>query len=460
MAEDEIGQYERNRINMRKNKFPEDFLWGTSTSAYQIEGGWREDGKGLSIWDTFSHTPGKIRNGQNANTACDFYHRYREDVRLMNKLGYRAFRLSISWSRVLPTGRGKVNRRGIEFYRNLLEELKSNDISPAVTLYHWDLPQALEDEGGWRNRETAQAFARYAELCYRELGDLVDYWITLNEPSVVSYLGHLSGVMAPGMKDLKAAFQTIHHLNLAHGLSVKTLREIDPLRRIGTTIDRFIAEPENPENKENIRAKRACDELYYYVFLDPLFLGDYPASFYETIQRQNLDISIPDGDLETINRKIDFVGLNYYSRMIVKPDQNSPLGFRETFGPLEKTEMGWEIYPEGLYHALLDIKRRYGNMPIFITENGRASADSVENGKVNDADRIDYLQKHLEVCLKAIKEGIDLRGYYHWSFMDNFEWAFGFEKRFGLVYVNFKTLERIPKDSAFWYSGFIRNNSL
>ena len=265
--------------------FPKDFLWGTATSAYQIEGAWNADGKGLSVWDTFSHTKNKIINNDNADKACDFYNQYSKDIDLMSDLGYRALRLSISWPRIYPDGSGQVNMKGLDFYRNILKLLKSKNIATVVTLYHWDLPQSLEDKGGWRNRYTVDAFINYAQTCFEELDSLVDYWITFNEPSVIAYMGHFTGEMAPGLKDLGAAIRTIHHLNIAHGMAVKKLRQIKPSSKIGMAIDRPIAVPVNPENKSDQYARRVADELYYYVFTDPSLIGDYPASFYEIIQR-------------------------------------------------------------------------------------------------------------------------------------------------------------------------------
>lgn len=303
------------------------------------------------------------------------------------------------------------------------------------------------------------AFVRFAETCFIELDDFVDYWITLNEPSVISYMGHLTGEMAPGLKDLGAAIGTIHNLNVAHGMAIKKLREIKPNSKIGMAIDRPIAQALDSEKTSDLYAKRVADELYYYVFTDPSLIGDYPASFYEVIQRNKLDVIVSDQDLDLIYGKPDFLGLNYYTRIIVENDQNSPLHFRVVEGPLEKTEMGWELYPEGLFYAMNDILKRYGDIPILITENGRSNKDILEDNQINDSERISYLKDHIDICKKGIESGINLIGYLHWSFMDNFEWTYGYSRRFGLVYVDFKTGKRIPKRSAFVYSELIRKYS-
>ena len=440
--------------------FPKDFLWGTATSAYQIEGAWNLGGKGISVWDTFSHTDGNIYNNQNGDNACDFYRFYKKDIDLMSELGYKALRLSISWTRIYPDKRGKINKKGIEYYRNVLRLLKERNIVTVVTLYHWDLPQFLENEGGWRNRATVDAFVKYAETCFIELDDFADYWITFNEPSVISYMGHFTGEMAPGLKDLEAAIGTIHNLNIAHGMAIKKLREIRPNSKIGMAIDRPIAEALDPEKISDLYAKRVADELYYYVFTDPSLLGDYPASFYEVIQRNKLDVVVSEKDLDLIYGKPDFLGLNYYTRIIVESDQDSPLHFSVVEGPLEKTEMGWELYPDGLFHAMNDIRKRYGDIPILITENGRSSKDILKDNQIDDSERISYLIDHIEICKKGIESGINLIGYLHWSFMDNFEWVYGYSRRFGLVYVDFKTGKRIPKRSAFIYSDIIRKYSI
>jgi beta-glucosidase len=444
---------------VNSNIFPQEFVWGTATSAYQIEGAWNRDGKGMSIWDTFSHTPGKVKNGDTGDVACNFYNLYKEDIKLMKGLGYKAFRMSISWPRILPEGIGEVNKKGIEFYKKVLKELKDNDIITTVTLYHWDLPQALQDKGGWKSREVAEAFSEYADLCFKELGDLVDYWITFNEPFVTAFPGYLFGNMAPGIKDINAVLLTVHNLNLAHGLAVKKFRKYDFNSKIGTANCRSWAVPDNLQSPGDIYAARYADEMYYFSFMDPVMLGQYPSSYYETICRFKLNIIVSEEDLEIISQKIDFIGLNYYTRMLIRYDREAPLGFSEAKDPLEKIEMGNEVYPDGLYYILKDLGKRYDGMPIYITENGRATTDKVLDGKVDDQNRIEYLKQHIEVCAKAIKEGVNLRGYFVWSFMDNFEWAHGYTKRFGLVYVDYKNQKRIPKASAYWYSKFIRESS-
>ena len=439
--------------------FPKKFLWGTATSAYQIEGAWNADGKGESIWDVFSHIEGKTCNSANGDTACDFYHLFDRDIELMADLGYRALRISLAWTRIYPSGEGELNRKGIAFYRRVLQTLQEKKITPVVTLFHWDLPRALEEKGGWRSRNTVDAFIRYAETCFRELGDLVDYWITFNEPSVITYMGHFTGEMAPGIKDLEAAAKAIHHINLAHGGAIKAFRETGQDSKIGMTIDRTLAEPVDMDNTTDLYAKRLADELNYYVFTDPSILGDYPSSFYRLIHDNRLDLNISKSDLDQIYGKPDFLGLNYYTRMLITADPGSPLGFREIEGPLEKTDMNWEVYPEGLFEALDDIRKRYFNIPSLITENGRSFPDSIKEGRVHDLPRISYLNEHIEICRKCLEDGINLIGYLHWSFMDNFEWVFGYSRRFGLVYVDYETGERIPKESAYEYSRIIRKYS-
>lgn len=439
-----------------KNKFPKDFLWGTATAAYQIEGAWNVDGKGISIWDTFNHTPGKIKNGDTGDIACDFYHLYKEDIKLFKSLGYKAFRLSLSWPRLIPKGYGEINQKGVYFYKNVLEELKNNNITTVVTLYHWDLPQVLENEGGWSRRKTAEAFKNYADLCFKEFGKLVDVWITINEPYIVSFYGYLKGVFAPGRKNIKDTLSVIHNLNLANGYAVRKFRNCKLKSKIGINNNRDWLMPYDPKNSKDIYATNNANDMFYYSFIDPIVLGKYPTTYFKNIKKHNAEVKISDNDLEIISQNIDFLGLNYYTRKLIKYDRTKYLGCSERIGSKQKTQMGYEIYPEELYRILLDIGNRYKNIPVYITENGISSADKLVNGKICDQYRIDFLKDHLGACLDAIEKGIDLKGYFVWSFMDNFEWTSGYSKRFGLVYVDFKARNRIPKSSAYWYSEFIK----
>lgn len=443
---------------MNFNKFPEDFLWGTATAAYQIEGAWNKDGRGLSIWDTFSHTSGKIKNDDTGDEACDFYNLFRDDIKLMKSLDYKAFRLSISWPRMIPNGYGSANLKGIRFYKEVLKELKDNNIKTIVTLYHWDLPQALEDMGGWSNRRTAEAFRDYADLCFKELGQLVDLWITLNESYIIAFYGHFTGIFAPGRKSVEDTFLVIHNLNLAHGLAVKKFREYDLKSKIGITNNRDWLMPYDSKSKNDIYATKYANDVMYYYFIDPIILGEYPSSFYKTVKKFGIDIIVTEEDLNTISQDIDFLGLNYYTRKLIKYDDREILGFTENIGSYKQTNMGYEIYPEGLYKILIDLGKRYKSIPIYITENGISASDTVINGKINDQSRIEFLKEHLEACSNAIEKGISLKGYFAWSFMDNFEWIYGYSMRFGLVYVDFRNKIRIPKASAYWYSNFIKEN--
>nr|6Z1H_A Chain A, ANCESTRAL RECONSTRUCTED GLYCOSIDASE [synthetic construct]6Z1H_B Chain B, ANCESTRAL RECONSTRUCTED GLYCOSIDASE [synthetic construct]6Z1M_A Chain A, Ancestral reconstructed glycosidase [synthetic construct]6Z1M_B Chain B, Ancestral reconstructed glycosidase [synthetic construct]6Z1M_C Chain C, Ancestral reconstructed glycosidase [synthetic construct] len=441
-------------------KFPKDFLWGAATAAYQIEGAANEDGRGPSIWDTFSHTPGKVHNGDNGDVACDHYHRYKEDVELMKELGLNAYRFSISWPRILPEGEGKVNQKGLDFYNNLIDELLENGIEPFVTLYHWDLPQALQDKGGWENRETVDAFAEYARVCFERFGDRVKYWITFNEPNVFAVLGYLSGVHPPGMKDLKKAFRAAHNLLLAHARAVKAYREISQNGQIGITLNLSPVYPASDNEEEDKAAAERADQFNNW-FLDPIFKGKYE----HMLERLGEQIAANGGELpeitdemEILSASLDFIGLNYYTSNLVRANPNS--GSSSVKPPdLPRTDMGWEIYPEGLYDLLKRIHEKY-NLPIYITENGMAVDDEVEDGAVHDTNRIDYLKEHLEAVHKAIEEGVNVRGYFVWSLMDNFEWANGYSKRFGLIYVDYKTQKRTPKKSAYWYREVIKSNGL
>jgi beta-glucosidase len=446
---------------MAKIQFPEGFVWGTATASYQIEGAWDEDGKGESIWDRFTHTPGQVKNNDTGNVACDHYHLYKEDVKLMAELGYRAYRLSMSWPRVLPEGTGRVNQKGMEFYSRLVDELLANDITPFVTLYHWDLPQALQEKGGWTNRDIAEWFHEYASLAGKSLGDRVRHWIILNEPSIFGMLGHNTGEHAPGMKDRFKYLAVSHHINLAHGAGVRALRENTRDARVGTTLQVPPIQPSN-DTDEDRKAAWTFDGLMNRWYIDPVILGRYPEDIMDMLGPLNI-IPIRDGDLDLIHQPLDFIGINNYTRLFAKYNPDVPVtnfepDLRKRIPDSEYTAIGWEVYPEGLYQVLMRMKKDYKNPPIYITENGCALDDKLEDGKVNDPKRIEFLKKYLAQVNRAIKDGADVKGYFVWTFMDNFEWAYGLSIRFGLVFTDYHTQNRIPKQSAYWYKDVIRNN--
>jgi beta-glucosidase len=441
-------------------RFPEGFIWGAATSAYQIEGAWREDGKGESIWDRFSHTPGKIANSGTGDVACDHYHRWREDVTLMQELGLGAYRFSIAWARLLPEGRGRVNQAGLDFYDRLVDALLEAGIQPFATLYHWDLPQALQDAGGWPARATAEAFVEYADLASRALGDRLQHWITLNEPFVSAIVGHLEGRHAPGHSDLDETLAAAHHLLLAHGWAVPVIRRNSPGARVGIVLVLIPQTPASPSAADRAAAWRH-DGVLNRWFLDPLSARGYPA---DIVQHYGRPMGfVQPGDLEAIAASLDFLGVNYYSRGIVRSDavaeaENAP---RTAFPGEERTEMGWEVYPTGLYAVLGRLHFEYHFPELYITENGAACPDQIgPDGQVDDPLRVSFLKRHLTEAARAIAAGVPLRGYFAWSLMDNFEWAYGYRKRFGLVYVDYPTQRRILKTSAHWYRRVIAANRL
>ncbi len=430
---------------------PEDFIWGVAASAFQIEGAVKEDGRGLSIWDTFCNTPGKVQAGDRADITCDHYHRYREDIALMKQLGIKAYRMSIAWPRIFPEGTGNLNQKGLDFYNMLIDELCKNDIRPAVTLYHWDLPQTLEDKGGWRNRETAEVFLRFARECFRAFHDRVGMWITFNEPFCSAYLGHYMGSHAPGMvNDIQATCNTIHHINLAHGLTVKEFREGGYKGKIGIThlLTRF-----RPATKDenDIRTADAATDLNCRVFLDPLYGRGYPEEFLFGTPESSFPVE--PGDLDLISQKTDFLGVNYYTEPVVRFDESQPHQFAYAETHYHNTEMDWYIVPAGLFRLLQWVDKNYSPSEMYITENGCALPDRLNEDRTrcHDPQRIAYLREHFKMCRKVITDGIPLKGYFLWSLLDNFEWAYGYSKRFGLVYTDYKTLERIPKDSYYFY---------
>jgi len=436
---------------MKTYPFPHDFLWGAATASYQVEGAWNKDGKGESVWDRFSHTPGNISDGGTGDVACDHYHRYEEDIALMRRLGLKAYRFSVSWPRVLPLGRGRINPKGLDFYDRLVDGLCAANIEPFLTLFHWDLPQALQDEGGWANRSTGQAFADYAALMAKRLGDRVRFWTTFNEPSVVAFDGHLYGEHAPGIKDPRTAYQVVHHLMVAHGLAVQAIRAADSRAKAGIVLNLWPADPAS-DSPEDVAAAEAAWQRSETLFLDPLFKGHYPPAVYELVGA-NMPV-IQSGDMALIAQELDFLGANYYSRNLV----NAEGSIRPVPGA-EYTEMGWEVHAPAMRRLLVKINREYKLPPLYITENGSAFKDEVSaDGKVHDPRRLDYLKQHFIQTRLAMQDGVDVRGYMVWSLMDNFEWGHGFTKRFGLVRVDYDTQQRIVKDSGEWYAEVIRKN--
>jgi beta-glucosidase len=445
-------------MESNEGMFPPDFVWGAATAAYQIEGAWDENGKGESIWDRFSHTPGKIANGETGDVACDHYHRWAEDVALMKSLGLQAYRFSMSWPRVLPQGRGPVNTAGLDFYSQLVDALLEAGIEPFVTLYHWDLPQALQDQGGWPARATAAAFAEYADLASRRLGDRVKHWMTLNEPWVSAFVGYLEGRHAPGHTDLDEALAAAHHLLLAHGLAVPIIRQNSPDAQVGIAINLSVKTPASPSSAD-LAAAWLEDGLLNRWFLDPLAGRGYPLDSVRHYGRP-MDF-VRDGDLEAAAASLDFLGVNYYFRDVVRsaaiPEaENEP---RTVFPNPERTDMGWEVYPEGMYQILGRLHFDYHFPALYVTENGAAFPDQVEaDGQVDDPRRIAYLRGYTTAAARAIDAGVPLRGYFVWSLLDNFEWAHGHSMRFGLIYTDYMTLRRIPKASARWYRSMILAN--
>ncbi|HYP20444.1 MAG TPA: GH1 family beta-glucosidase [Chloroflexia bacterium] len=433
--------------------FPTDFLWGAATAAYQIEGAWNEDGRGESIWDRFSHTSGKVHAGDTGDEACDHYHRYREDVALMKQLGLKAYRFSTSWPRVVPEGRGRVNPAGLDFYDRLVDELLSADIQPFLTLYHWDLPQALQDVGGWDNRETCGYFADYAALMGKRLGDRVKHWTTFNEPYVSAFVGNYYGEHAPGYTDRALAFRITHHLLLAHGLAVQAIRATVPDAQAGIVLD-FAP----PEPASDTAANREVAEAIWQgggaLFLDPLLRAHYPPSVQATVEESGVDAK--PGDLALIAQPLDFMGVNFYRRMVFD-EQGEPARVEGA----EYTEMDWEVHAPAFKRLLLRIGREYRHPPLYITENGASFVDELgQDGKVQDPRRVSYLREHLGAVREAMSEGVDIRGYFVWSLLDNFEWAKGYSKRFGIVYVDYPTQRRIVKDSGEWYAQAIARNQV
>jgi beta-glucosidase len=431
--------------------FPDDFLWGAATASYQTEGAVREDGRGESVWDRFCATPGKVRNGDSGEVACDFYRRYREDVALMDDLGLDAFRFSVAWPRVLPTGRGPVNHAGLDFYDRLVDELLAREIEPFATLFHWDTPQALEDAGGWPARATAEAFVEYAQVVADRLGDRVRYWITHNEPWVHAWIGHAWGQHAPGRTSETDAVAAAHHLLLSHGWAAQEIQRSARGARVGITLNLAQAYPAS-ETPEDEAAAWEADGGGNRWFLDPIFRGAYPPDL--LARNEIVAPFVADGDFDAIAAPLDFLGVNNYFRFLVTAGPDGPRLKRNP--EAEETDMGWEVYPDALHELLVRVARDYAPPAIFVTENGAAFGDvRVHDGRVHDPERTAYLQSYIAAVSRAVADGAPVKGYFVWSLLDNFEWAYGFSKRFGIVYVDYPTLERVPKDSFYWYRDFI-----
>jgi beta-glucosidase len=454
-------------------RFPPGFLWGTATSAYQIEGAATQDGRGPSIWDTFSHTPGRVHNDDNGDRATDHYHRYRQDVQLMAELGLRAYRFSVAWPRVQPLGHGPANQRGLDFYRRLVDGLLEAGIEPWVTLYHWDLPQALEDEGGWPNRETAGRFADYAAMVYEALHDRVHYWTTHNEPFCSAFVGYSSGRHAPGRRDAALAIRAAHHLLLGHGLAMEAMRSTAPGNELGITLNLYPVRPAS-ESAEDAEAARRVDGIQNRLFLDPVLRGTYPSDVLADIEPVSGLGHLRPGDEIVVAAPIDLLGINYYQPHVVaagRPGVDGDPELEATFpgvsgvrpvpqdGP--RTANGWSVDAGGLLDLLTRVHRSYRPVPLVVTENGAAFDDYADpEGEVHDPDRIRFLEGHLRAAHQALEQGVDLRGYFVWSLLDNFEWHEGYSKRFGLVYVDYPTQRRVFKDSARWYRDVIARGGL
>jgi beta-glucosidase len=435
-------------------EFPKGFIWGAATAAYQIEGAWNEGGKGESIWDRFCHAGGKVANGDTGDMACDHYHRYKDDVALMKQMHLNAYRFSISWPRVMPGGRTKINQDGVDFYARLVDELLSKGIEPWATLYHWDLPIELQEMGGWTSTDVTNYFAEYAYQMAEKLGDRVKHWMTINEPLVAAFYGNLSGEHAPGFKDERIALQAAHGMLLGHGKAVRAIRDSRTDTKCGIVLSISPIEPEGDSATEFM----LCEKIWQrngQWFLDPLFKGSYPE---ETLYEYGRNAPrIEPEDMEIISTPTDLVGINYYFREVIGKNGR----VRKVAGS-EYTEMGWEVQAPAFYRVLTRIQRDYPKLPpVYITENGAAFADVVlDDGSVNDHRRREYIREHLYAVNRAIKDGVDIKGYFAWSLLDNFEWAHGYSKRFGLIHVDYKTLKRSIKESGKWYSRVAESNQL
>ncbi|XQE83440.1 GH1 family beta-glucosidase [Streptomyces microflavus] len=440
------------------NALPADFTWGVATAAYQIEGAVTEDGRSPSIWDTFSHTPGKIDNGDTGDVACDHYHRAPEDIGLVKQVGAEAYRFSLAWPRVVPDGDGPVNKAGLDFYDRLVDGLLEAGVTPFATLYHWDLPQVLQDRGGWTVRETSEHFAAYASQVVERLGDRVKDWATLNEPLCSAWIGHLEGRMAPGLTDLTAAVRASYHLHLGHGLAVQAIRAASSDARAGIVNNLSPIEPASTSEADLAAARRADGHINRW-WLDPVLGRGYPQ---DMVELYGVELPVQPGDLETIAAPLDWLGLNYYFRQIVTADPSGRApGFTQVpVAGARHTHMDWEVYADGLEQLLLRLTEEYGVERIYVTENGSAFQDTVAaDGSVHDPERVRYLEEHLAACARAVAKGAPLAGYFAWSLLDNFEWAYGYDKRFGLVHVDYATQRRTVKTSGRRYAELVREHA-
>ncbi|MFZ0767665.1 MAG: GH1 family beta-glucosidase [Acidimicrobiales bacterium] len=460
-------------------KFPQGFVWGVATASYQIEGAVNADGRGISIWDTFSRQPGAVRNGDTGEVACDHYHRMDEDLDTMKTLGIGSYRFSVAWPRIQPDGKGPANQAGLDFYRRLVDGLLARSIEPTLTLYHWDLPRALEDHGGWQERDTTDRFAEYADLVACALGADVKRWITLNEPWCSAWLGYGSGQHAPGIAETGAAAAASHHLLLAHGKGLSVLREVLPNAQVGITLNLGVHRP-GTDNDLDVAAALRVDGNRNRMYLDPIFRSAYPTDVIEHYEGYSPGFSvIQDGDLEIISKPLDFLGVNYYTPATIMDETREVearvMGYEvplvQQFPDLraldvktpgkDTTSMGWEVDASGLTELLVRVMREYTQLPLFVTENGAAFDDYVDpNGEILDSDRVAYLKAHIGAVQDAIRDGVTVRGYFLWSLLDNFEWALGYSRRFGIVWVDFPTGARLLKESFHWYANTVRSNTL
>jgi beta-glucosidase len=438
-----------------RSDFPDGFLFGAATSSYQIEGHGM-GGAGATHWDSFAATPGNVLRAENGARACDHYHRWPEDLDLCAALGADIYRFSTSWARVLPEGRGTPNQAGLDFYDRLVDGMLERGLKPAATLYHWELPQPLADLGGWRNRDIANWFGEFCEVIMARIGDRLWSAAPINEPWCVSWLGHFEGHHAPGLRDIRATARAMHHVLLAHGRAIEVMRGMG-MSNLGAVFNFEWADPATPDCAEATAAARRYDAIYNRFFLGGVFKGEYPAE-----ALQGLGPHLPKGwqqDFATITAPLDWVGVNYYTRKLIAPAPGPWPALTDVEGPLPKTQMGWEIAPEALYHFIMRIAQDYApDLPIYVTENGMANADTLQNGRVDDPARLGFLDAHLAQCRRAVADGADLRGYIIWSLLDNYEWALGYEKRFGLVHVDFSSLKRTPKASYHAISQALRRS--
>ena len=444
------------------SRIGDDFIWGVASASYQVEGGAHEGGRSESIWDRFASVPGNIENGDTGDVACDQYHRYEEDVRIMKELGIKAYRFSIAWPRVIPTGTGKVNKEGLDYYVRLVDALLEAGIEPMVTMYHWDLPQVLQDRGGWANPESADWFAEYAKVLYEALGSKVHYWMTFNESFCTTFLGYYEGRMAPGFRDFSTAVLCSHNLHRAHGKAVTLFRKMVPSGEIGVALKLMGRRPYDPSDEKDVRVAKIADGYLNRWFIEPLVFGKYPEEMVEYYKEQG--VVVPEFDpeeMKEIGQPMDFVGINYYNDHYVRYDSSVwPVYYRfQNHGDDIVNDCGWPMTVDGFTDMLIRLKDQWGVKRVLITENGTAENDKISlDGCVHDPNRIDYMRRHIAAMKKAMDAGVNIIGYIYWSYSDNYEWASGYSKRFGLVYIDYPTQKRIIKDSGRYYSALIQNN--